>query len=69
MSGEQILRNHSLDTSKTVVSGYKKKSNRVDINILLNKVRSEEKREKFESAIFISLISFVLLVTGIIISL
>ena len=47
----------------------KKFKNKVDINILLNKVRSEEKREKFESAIFISLISFVLLVTGIIISL
>ena len=66
MSGEQLTENQS-ETIKP--SSNKKFKNKVDINILLNKVRSEEKREKFESAIFISLISFVLLVTGIIISL
>ncbi len=66
MSGEQLTGNQA-ETVKT--SSNKKFKNKVDINILLNKVRSEEKREKFESIIFISLISFVVLVTGIIISL
>ena len=66
MSGEQIT-GHQAESIKS--SSSQKLKNKVDINILLNKVRSEEKREKFESVIFISLISFVLLVTGIIISL
>ena len=66
MSGEQFT-GHQAGSIKS--SSSKKFKNKVDINILLNKVRSEEKREKFESVIFISLISFVLLVTGIIISL
>ena len=66
MSGEQLT-GHQAKSIKS--SSSKTFKNKVDINILLNKVRSEEKREKFESIIFISLISFVVLVTGIIISL
>ena len=69
MSGEQILRNHSLDTSKTVVSGYKKKSNRVDINILLSRVRDEKKKQSKENLVFFGLISSVIIITGIIASL
>tara|TARA_B100001996_G_scaffold365772_1_gene335926 strand:+ start:618 stop:818 length:201 start_codon:yes stop_codon:yes gene_type:complete len=65
MSGEQLTGQQAENVKSSSNKIYK---NKVDINILLNKVRSEEKREKFESVIFISLISFVVVVTGIIIS-
>ena len=66
MSGEQLADNQieNLETNKRI-----KVKNKVDINILLNKVRSEEKKEKFESLIFISLISIIVIVTGIFVSL
>jgi len=47
----------------------KKTAKRVDINILLNKVRAEQKKEKFENSIFFGLVAAVIVVTGIIISL
>ena len=47
----------------------RKFANRVDINILLNKVRADEKKEKFENGIFFGLAGAVIIVTGIIISL
>ncbi len=65
MSGEQLTGQQVENVKSSSNKIYK---NKVDINILLNKVRSEEKREKFESVIFISLISFVVVVTGIIVS-
>tara|TARA_B100001029_G_scaffold50382_1_gene40244 strand:+ start:1429 stop:1623 length:195 start_codon:yes stop_codon:yes gene_type:complete len=64
MSGEQLADNQVQNLNKT-----KKIRNKVDINILLNKVRSDEKKEKFESLFFISLISLVVIVTGIFVSL
>ena len=42
---------------------------KVDINILLNRVRGEEKRERKENILFLSLIASVIIVTGIIASL
>ena len=42
---------------------------KVDINILLNKVRYEKKRERKENLLFLSLIGSVIIVTGIIASL
>ena len=71
MSGEQITNNpvetqnlegelHSLKNSS--------KKKRVDINVLLNKVRSAQKKEKMESTIFFGLVATVILVTGIIVS-
>lgn len=66
MSGEQILDDNSIKT-QSERNKYKIKS-KVDINILLNKVRKEQKKEKFENLIFISLISFIILATGVIIS-
>ncbi len=44
------------------------KKKRVDINVLLNKVRSEQKKEKMESTIFFGLVAAVIVVTGIIVS-
>ena len=71
MSGEQITNNpvetqnlegelHSLKNSS--------KKHRVDINVLLNKVRLAKKKEKMESTIFFGLVAAVILVTGIIVS-
>ena len=44
------------------------KKNRVDINVLLNKVRLAQKKEKRESTIFFGLVATVIVVTGIIVS-
>ena len=44
------------------------KKKRVDINVLLNKVRSAQKKEKMESTIFFGLIAAVIVITGLIIS-
>ena len=46
----------------------KKQNPKVDINILMDKVREEKKKEKKENLIFISLIASVVLVTGAIAS-
>ena len=71
MSGEQITKN-SIETQTlegelhSLKNSSKKK--RVDINVLLNKVRSAQKKEKMESTIFFSLVAAVIVVTGVIIS-
>jgi|TARA_B100000530_G_scaffold329466_1_gene271488 hypothetical protein len=71
MSGEQITKN-SIETQTlegelhSLKNSSKKK--RVDINVLLNKVRSAQKKEKMESTIFFGLVATVILVTGIIVS-
>ena len=68
MSGEQT----SIDSNyqeATAETGSKKRSPKVDINVLLNKVRKEKKKEKIESYIFLGLISSVILIGGIIVSL
>ena len=46
----------------------KKKDKKVDINLLMDKVREEKKKEKKENLIFISLIASVILITGAIAS-
>ena len=71
MSGEQIT-NNSVETQNLEgeLHSLKKPSKkpRVDINVLLNKVRLAQKKEKMESTIFFSLVAAVILVTGIIVS-
>ena len=42
---------------------------RADINILLAKVRTKEKKEKIETTIFISMVAMAIIVTGVIVSL
>ena len=46
----------------------KKKDKKVDINLLMDKVREEKKKEKKENLIFVSLIASVVLITGAIAS-
>ena len=71
MSGEQIT-NNSVETQTlegelhSLKNSSKKK--RVDINILLNKVRMAQRKEKMESTIFFGLVATVIVVTGIIVS-
>ena len=71
MSGEQIT-NNSVETQTlegelhSLKNSSKKK--RVDINVLLNKVRLAKKKEKLESTIFFGLVAGAIIVTGIIVS-
>ena len=62
MSGEQLT---AKDLNKTIIDNSSKK---VDINILLSKVRLEKNKEKKENLIFIGLICGVVAVTGVIAS-
>ena len=70
MSGEQIT-NNSVETQNlegelhSLKNSSKKK---VDINVLLNNVRSAQKKERIESTIFFSIVAAVIVVTGIIVS-
>ena len=70
MSGEHItntsIQRDSENNQRDLKSRIKRK---VDINVLLNKVRLEEKKEKLESIVFFSLIASVVLITGLIVSL
>ena len=45
------------------------KSNRVDINDLMSRVRDDEKKQKKENIVFFSLVATVLIITGVIASL
>ena len=81
MSGEQVanqqpintLNNESLSSlspnSLAIEINKKKTSKRVDINVLMAKVRSEKKKQNKENLVFFGLISSVIIVTGIIASL
>ena len=71
MSGEQIT-NDSVETQNLEGDLHSLKNSpkmqRVDINVLLNKVRMAKKKEKMESTIFFGLIAAVIVVTGVIVS-
>ena len=69
MSTEQILRRPTKETFlEEEVQEVQKSSQKVDINILLEKVRAERKKEKKENLIFLGLISSVILITAFIAS-
>ena len=44
------------------------KNSKVDINVLMEKVRAEEKKEKKENLVFLSIIASVIIITGAIAS-
>ena len=56
------------DNFEHKVRDQREKNPKVDINILMDKVREEKKKEKKENLIFISLIASVVLITGAIAS-
>ena len=66
MSGEQISIDKNIKDKN--LNQNTKKSN-VDINVLLNRVRADQKKEKFENVVFVSLIALFVIITGVIISL
>ncbi len=61
MSGDQV--NYSK------VNNVNTRSNRVDINDLMSRVRDDEKKQKKENLVFFGLIASVIAITGIIASL
>ena len=73
MSTEQILRKNANETfleeqEEQEAHVEHKSSQKVDINILLEKVRAQKKKEKKENLIFLSLILSVILITAFIAS-
>ena len=68
MSTEQLAGNTDQAPQMEFVAEAKNSTKKVDINVLLDKVRAEKKKEKKENIIFLSLISSVILITGIIAS-
>ena len=68
MSGEQIINSENHSVTNENRDNYLSKK-RVDINVLLNKVRTEKKKERYENIIFVCLVATVIVVTGVIVSL
>ena len=68
MSGDQIT-NSEFNQANLIIKKTSRKSKKVDINILLNKVRTDQKKEKLENTIFFGLVTMAVVVTGIIVSL
>ena len=65
LNRNQVIQNSELSTSQNKKLN---KKNRVDINILLNRVRADKKKEKLETLAIISLVSLSVLATGLIVS-
>tara|TARA_B100000029_G_scaffold398133_1_gene396588 strand:- start:107 stop:292 length:186 start_codon:yes stop_codon:yes gene_type:complete len=51
------------------INQINRRTNRVDINDLMSRVRDDEKKQKKENIVFFSLIASVIVITGIIASL
>ncbi len=73
MSTEQMSTNLAQEQAIAYIDEEKqlKKLNthKVDINVLMDRVREEKKKEKKENIIFLSLIGSVIVITGVIASL
>jgi len=73
MSTEQMSRDltqdHTIGYTEKSKESIKKDIHKVDINILMDRVREEKKKEKKENIIFLSLIASAILITGVIASL
>ena len=65
LNRNQVIQNSELSTTQDKKVN---KKNRVDINILLNRVRADKKKEKLETFLIISLVSLSVLATGLIVS-
>ena len=66
LNRNQVIQNSELSTTQDKKLN---KKNRVDINILLNRVRADKKKEKLETFLVITLVSLSVLATGLIVSL
>tara|TARA_B100001123_G_scaffold279592_1_gene311475 strand:+ start:1400 stop:1609 length:210 start_codon:yes stop_codon:yes gene_type:complete len=67
------INNHSVETSNNagIKAGESQTENsgRVNINHLMSKVRADYKKQRKENFVFVGLIGFVVVITGIIASL
>ena len=69
MSTEQIISDPARETQSELAPVRKSnKSPKVDINILMDRVRAEKKKESKENLVFLSVIASVIIITGIIAS-
>ena len=68
MNGERIANSEFEQTTHSMQKTVKK-SKKVDINLLLNNVRAERKKKKFENIILFGLALTAVVITGIIASL
>ena len=65
-------KHQNYNTQGTTLEKHSKglnQKNKVDINVLLNRVRTDKKKDKLESLLFFGFISLAVIVTGIIVSL
>ena len=72
MSGERIIEADQVKTQSNIDVASKSPSKitkRVDINNLMSRVRSEERKQKKENLVFFGVISSIIVATGIIASL
>ena len=73
MSTEQmstdLTHDQTIDYVDEVETSKKKDNPKVDINVLMDRIREEKKKEKKENIIFLSLIASAILITGVIASL
>ena len=73
MSTEQmsndLVNDHNIGYADDVRKVKKFNNHKVDINVLMDRVREEKKKEKKENIIFLSLIASAILITGVIASL
>ena len=63
-SKEKIISNTNSTNDREFLSN----KNKVDINVLLNRVRADKKKEQLESAFFIGTVIFAIVISGIILS-
>jgi len=81
MSTEQVIKKFSEEQTATyppkdseIINSSEKKldgnviSSKVDINVLMDRVRTERNKEKKENLIFLGLIASVIVITGVIAS-
>ena len=68
MSGDQVT-NSEFNQVHPTIKKTSRKSKKVDINILLNKIRATRKKEKLKNTIFFGLTATAIVVTAIIVSL
>jgi len=64
-----LTHNQTVGYVDEVKKSKKINTQKVDINVLMDRVRDEKKKEKKENLIFLSLIASVILITGVIASL
>ena len=67
MSGKQITNRKFNDSLKE--NQDLDKSKRVDVNVLLNKIKADNKKTQLESSVFFVLIAAAVIITGFISSL